>query len=54
MEDTVRNSGSDLNCETLKKGRPYTLVCTKTDTSYRRRVEQRERDLSSRARLCSN
>ena len=54
VEDTVRNSGSDLNCETLKKGRPYTLVCTKTDTSYRRRVEQRERDLSSRARLCSN
>ncbi|WP_237478196.1 2OG-Fe(II) oxygenase [Lichenibacterium dinghuense] len=51
VENTVRNSGSDLACKTLKQGRPYTLVCVKTDASYRLRVGQRERDLAARARL---
>lgn len=41
----------DLNLHTDKRGRPYTLVCTKNQASYQRRVRQREQDLALRACL---
>jgi hypothetical protein len=34
----------DVTTETERSGRPYTLVCTKTDESYRRAVKRRKDD----------
>ena len=51
VEDVIRQAGSDLNVATDRKGRPYTLVCTKNQASYERRVKQRQRDLETVARL---
>ncbi len=34
-----------------KRGRPYTLVCTKNQASFQRRVRQREQDLGQREQL---
>jgi len=41
----------DLDLTTDKRGRPYTLVCTKNQASYERRVRLRQQDLAHRARL---
>lgn len=48
---SIQRSQCDLDCRTDKRGRPYTLVCTKNQASYERRVQQREQDLAHRARL---
>jgi hypothetical protein len=51
VEAVIRQAGCDLDVATDRKGRPYTLVCTKNQASYERRVSQRQRDLENVARL---
>jgi hypothetical protein len=46
LERTIRNARSDLYVTTDRRGRPYSLVCTKNQTSYDRRAKQRSRDLA--------
>ena len=45
VEQTIQKHQSDVSCSTLRVGSPHTLVCTKTQASYLKRVEQRRRDL---------
>jgi hypothetical protein len=51
VEWSVRQHHCDLDCTTDKRGRPYTLICTKNQASYERRARQREKDLADRQRL---
>jgi len=51
VEHRIQWDQCDLDCSTNKLGRPYTLICTKNQASYERRVRQREQDLADRARL---
>ncbi len=51
VESSIRNHDCDLNLATDRRGRPYTLVCTKNQASYLRRVAQRKKDLEDQARL---
>jgi hypothetical protein len=37
--------------DTDTKGRPYTLICTKNQASYERRVTQRREDIADLALL---
>ena len=41
----------DVDYVTEKKNRPYSLICTKNQASYQRRVEQSKRDQDALARL---
>jgi len=45
VEGTIRTAGCDLDTVTDRRGRPYSLVCTKTQASYERRARQRKQDL---------
>ncbi len=45
VADTIRKAGSDVDTATDQRGRPYPLVCTKTQASYQRRARQRQQDL---------
>src|SRR5581483_3671789 len=51
VEATIAASHCDLDLVTDRKGRPYSLVCTKNQASYERRVAQRKADLAAVARL---
>ena len=51
VEATIQRHQSDVICSTLRVGSPHTLVCTKNQASYLRRVEQRNRDLTVLASL---
>ncbi len=51
VEDSIRRGGCDLKCGTDRSTRPYVLVCTKTQASYDKRAQQREKDLKDLARL---
>jgi len=51
VEQTIQKHQSDVICSTLRVGSPHTLVCTKNQASYLRRVEQRSRDLTVLASL---
>src|SRR6266446_376863 len=51
VEGTVRQARCDLDLTTDRRGRPYSLVCTKNQASYDRRAKQREHDLEDLARL---
>jgi len=46
VEGTIRTAGSDVDMATDRRGRPYSLVCTKTQASYERRAGQRKQDLA--------
>jgi predicted 2-oxoglutarate/Fe(II)-dependent dioxygenase YbiX len=48
---TVNRDRCDLDLTTVKRGSPHTLVCTKNQASYERRVCQRTLDLQYRERL---
>ena len=48
---SIQRAQCDLDLATNKRGRPYTLVCTKNQASYQRRVRQREQDLGQREQL---
>lgn len=47
----IRQAGCDVDCRTDRRGRPYTLVCTKNQAGYERRSAQREQDLVDLALL---
>jgi hypothetical protein len=49
VADSVRRSGCDLDLSTDRRGRPYSLVCTKNQASYERRAQQRKKDLQDLA-----
>jgi hypothetical protein len=40
VEDTVKRAGCDADMATDRRGRPYSLVCTKNQASYERRATQ--------------
>ncbi len=48
---SIQRAQCDLDLATDKRGRPYTLVCTKNQASFQRRVRQREQDLGQREQL---
>jgi predicted 2-oxoglutarate/Fe(II)-dependent dioxygenase YbiX len=51
VEESIRRSACDLDLVTDRRGRPYSLVCTKNQASYDRRAQQRQQDLAHLARL---
>jgi predicted 2-oxoglutarate/Fe(II)-dependent dioxygenase YbiX len=51
VETTIRNARFDLDVTTDRRGRPYSLVCTKNQASHDRRVQQRNKDLADLKRL---
>ena len=44
-EQTIQRAHCDVDLTTDRRGRPYTLVCTKNQASYDRRAKQRRKDL---------
>jgi hypothetical protein len=51
VEYSISTSSCDLHCATEKRGSPHSLVATKTQASYERRVQQRREDLKHVAAL---
>jgi len=51
VEDTIKGACCDVDVTTDRRGRPYSLVCTKNQASYERRAKQRTGDLKNLARL---
>ena len=47
----IDRHGLDIDHETERRGRPYTLVCTKNRASHRRRVAEYSKDVSCMRRL---
>jgi len=45
VEQTIQRAHCDVDFTTDRRGRPYTLVCTKNQASYDRRAMQRSKDL---------
>ena len=44
LEAQIRNLNLDLKSRTEQKGRPYTLVCTKTTESYQAKLKEYQRN----------
>jgi len=51
VEATIKNARCDLDVTTERRGRPYSLVCTKNQASYDQRVKQRNKDLADLEQL---
>ncbi len=51
VEETIKRARCDVDVRTDRRGRPHSLVCTKNQASYLRRVRQREKDLADLAKL---
>lgn len=51
VEASIRQGGCDLDLTTRRQGSPYSLIGTKNQASYERRVVQRKNDLADVARL---
>ena len=51
VEATIRTANCDLDLITVRKGSPHSLVSTKNQASYERRVQQRKYDSANIARL---
>jgi len=51
VEHGIRTAGCDLDLTTEERGRPYTLIATKNQASYDRRMRQRRQDLQHVSRL---
>ena len=47
----IERGGIDIRCETERRGRPYTLVCTKTRGAFERRLRQYKEDIAEMRRL---
>ena len=54
VERSIAVNHFDVNHVTLKRTRPYELVCTKNQASYQRRMAQRVRDLDAVRRLTAS
>ena len=48
---SIQSIQCDLDLATNKGGRPFTLICTKNQASFHRRIKQREQDLRHREQL---
>ena len=48
---SIGRDGCDVDGETERRGSPYSLVCTKNQASYDRRVIQRKQDLDDLGRI---
>ncbi|WP_262964386.1 hypothetical protein [Methylobacter psychrophilus] len=46
VEQIIKQHPNDVNCATQRIGSPHTLICTKNQASYQRRVDQRTHDLN--------
>jgi hypothetical protein len=44
VETAIRNAHFDLDCRTERRGSPHSLISTKNQASYEKRVRQRDRD----------
>ncbi len=53
IERIIQHDQCDIDFVTVCKSSPYSLICTKNQASYLRRVEQRKYDLNTLARLKS-
>lgn len=51
VEGTIRTARCDVHTTTEQRGRPYSLICTKNQASYERKLAQREQDLRDEASL---
>jgi predicted 2-oxoglutarate/Fe(II)-dependent dioxygenase YbiX len=51
VEDEIRRAHADVECQTLRRGSPHSLICKKNQASYKRRVAQRKQDLADMAVL---
>lgn len=51
VEQTIKQARCDVDTTTDRRGRPYSLICTKNQASYERRAKQRAQDLKDVARL---
>ncbi len=51
LEHQIQRQRCDLDLTTERRGSPHTLVCTKNQASYERRVRQRRDDLAALAQL---
>lgn len=51
MTESIKRANADLDLRTETQGRPYSLVCTKNQASFDRRMRQRGKDLEDLARL---
>ena len=51
VEQTIKQARCDVETTTDRRGRPYSLVCTKNQASYERRARQRKQDLEDVKRL---
>jgi hypothetical protein len=51
LEGSVRQAVCDLDLATEKRGSPHTLIATKNQASYQRRVKERRQDLEQVAAL---
>ena len=47
----IEEGGIDIVCETERRGRPYTLVCTKTRGAFERRLRQYKEDVEEMHRM---
>ena len=47
----IERAGTDIRCETVRTGSPYTLVCIKTRATYERRRRQYDEDIAEMRRL---
>jgi hypothetical protein len=54
VEQTIQRAHCDVDVTTDRRGRPHTLVCTKNQASYDRRVKQRGKDLEDVIHLGGN
>ncbi len=53
VEEALRRASADLDTQTLRKGSPHSLIAVKNQASYRRRVKQRQQDVTDLAILNS-
>jgi predicted 2-oxoglutarate/Fe(II)-dependent dioxygenase YbiX len=51
VTDSIQQAGADLDLTTDRRGRPYSLVCTKNQASYERRAKQRKQDFKDLTQL---
>jgi hypothetical protein len=51
VEQTIKQARCDVGMHTDRRGRPYSLICTKNQASYERRAKQRTQDLKDVAKL---
>jgi predicted 2-oxoglutarate/Fe(II)-dependent dioxygenase YbiX len=51
VEATIQEARCDLDMATDRQKRPYSLVCTKNQASYERRVKQHKKDLANLKKL---